>query len=119
MPANASWAVRLPTDPGPQSRYASPSAGITIQAWIILVWKASPTQTAARTSPPIPSPSGREPFAPAVMAPDTASAASTSSRISSESEMFPRSRATVAGLTARISAAIRPAAVPASLDTAW
>ncbi len=52
------------------------------------------------------------------MAAETASAASTSSKISSESEMFSRSSATVAGLTARTSAAIRPAAGPASRRTA-
>ena len=52
------------------------------------------------------------------MAPETASAASTSSRIISESEMFPRSSATTAGLTASTNAAIRPAVGPASRVTA-
>ena len=52
------------------------------------------------------------------IAPETASAARTSSKISSESEMFSRFRATVAGLTTSTSAAIRPAAGPASRATA-
>jgi hypothetical protein len=52
------------------------------------------------------------------MAADTASAASTSSKIMSESEMFPRFSATVAGLTATTAAAISPAAGPASRCTA-
>ena len=52
------------------------------------------------------------------MAPDTASAASTSSKIMSESEILPRFSATVAGLTATTAAAIRPAAGPASRRTA-
>ena len=53
------------------------------------------------------------------MAAETASAARTSSKIIRVSEMFPRLRATVAGLTARTIAAIRPAAGPASRRTAW
>ena len=79
-----------------------------------MAWKASPTQTPARSSRhswPWP--------APAAIAPDTASAASTSSRIISESEMLPRSSATVAGLSVSTTAAISPAAGPASRDTAW
>jgi hypothetical protein len=93
-------------------------AGSTIQASIILAWKASPTQTPASTSLPVAPPSRpNRPSSPAIAA-DTASAASTSSKIIRESEMFPRSRATVAGLTARITAAIRPAAGPARRATA-
>jgi hypothetical protein len=74
-----------------------------------LAWKASPVHTAASTSRPR--------LARAIAA-DTASAASTSSRIISESEMLPRFSATVAGLTAITAAAIRPAAGPASRRTA-
>jgi hypothetical protein len=74
-----------------------------------LAWNASPTHTAASTSPR---------SRPETTAPDTASAASTSSRIISESEMLPRFSATAAGLATTTNAAISPAGDPASRDTA-
>ena len=68
-PPMTSCPARLTADPGPESRYTSPSAGSTIQASIILVWKASPTQTAARISRPVAPPRRpKRPFSPAMAA---------------------------------------------------
>jgi hypothetical protein len=59
-----------------------------------------------------------DPTLPVIKAFVVASAASTRSRIRSESEILPRLRRIVTGLTARTSAAARPAPAPATRRTA-
>src|SRR5580692_7024466 len=109
-PASATWAHRVRSRAaGAASRYAAASAGSASQAWIIFVWKARPTQTPAISS------IRSDPLSSAA---DVASAASTSSRISSESDTLPRPSSTVTGVTATTAAAVRPAAGPASRRTA-
>ena len=73
--------IRCGVLPRPATKKASPRAGSTSQASSILAWKASATQTPASTA------LRQRPFR---MADTVASAASTSSRIMSESGMLPR-----------------------------
>ncbi len=79
------------------------------QACSILAWKAKPTSTPAQTS------ERRRPDWTARM---VASAASTSSRMRSVSEMLPRSSRITIGLTASTSAATMPAPAPPMRRTA-
>ena len=109
-PASATCAHRVRSFAvGAASRYAAASAGRASQAWTIFAWNARPTQTPASSSCR---------SDPVTSAADVASAASTSSRISSESDTLPRLSSTVMGVTASTAAAIRPAAGPASRRTA-
>ena len=93
---------------GAATSHTSARAGRTSHASSILAWKASPTQKPASNSHQVLA------LASAVT---VASAASTSKRMRSESEMLPRLSATVTGLIASTAEATIPAIGPAVRST--